>query len=68
VYVEEPGLTEDLDQHEHRVTVLDARTGAFEAAWEFPGASFFAGAFTRSGDRLLAAEPSGIAAIRPEER
>jgi outer membrane protein assembly factor BamB len=68
VYVEEPGLLEDLAQHEHRITVLDAAIGAFEASWEIPGASFFADVFVRSGERLLAAVPNGVIAVGPEER
>jgi outer membrane protein assembly factor BamB len=68
VWVEEPGLPEDLSQHEHRVTVLDAETGAMEASWEIPGAIFFSDMFRRSGDRMLVTVPSGIVAARPEER
>jgi len=68
VYIEEPGLTEDLAQHDHRVTVLDARTGAFEASWELPGVLIFGGSGIRSGDRLLVDLSQGVAAIRPEQR
>jgi outer membrane protein assembly factor BamB len=68
VYVEEPGLSENLDQHEHRVTVLDARTGAFEGQWEPAGVSFFAGAFGLAGDRLVIPVSNGVLAVRPEGR
>jgi outer membrane protein assembly factor BamB len=68
VYVEEPGLGEDIDQHEHRITVLDAHTGAFEASWAIPGVSFAAGSFDLSRDRVLVSLPIGVAAIAPEER
>jgi hypothetical protein len=68
VYVEEPGLGEDIDQHEHRITVLDAHTGALEASWAMAGASFSAGSFSLSRDHVLVALPAGAAAIAPEER
>jgi outer membrane protein assembly factor BamB len=68
VYVEEPGLPENLDQREHRITVLDARTGAFEGQWEPAGVNFYAGAFTRSADRLLVPLPGGVLAVHPEGR
>ncbi len=68
VYVEEPGLPENLDQHEHRITVLDARTGAFEGQWEPAGVSFFAGAFGLAGDRLVIPISNGVLAVRPEGR
>jgi outer membrane protein assembly factor BamB len=68
IYVEEPGITEDLAQHEHRLTVLDAATGQMEAVWELPGSNFSADLLVRSGDRLLAPVPTGVIAIHPEER
>jgi outer membrane protein assembly factor BamB len=68
VYVEEPGLGEDIDQHEHRITVLDAHAGAFEASWAIPGVSYSVGSFSRSRDRILVSLPIGVAAIAPEER
>jgi outer membrane protein assembly factor BamB len=68
VYVEEPGLGEDIDQHEHRVTVLDARTGAFAAGWAIPGVSYSLGSFSLSRDRILVSLPTGVAAISPEQR
>ncbi|MFL5799804.1 MAG: PQQ-binding-like beta-propeller repeat protein [Actinomycetota bacterium] len=68
VYVEEPGLPENLDQHEHRITVLDARTGAFEGQWEPAGVSFFGGAFGLTGDRLVIPVSNGALAVRPEGR
>ena len=68
VFVEEPGFPEDLNQHEHRVTVLDARTGAMEASWEIPGALFFADMFRMSDGHLLVTVPNGIVAVDPEVR
>ncbi|HEY7282475.1 MAG TPA: PQQ-binding-like beta-propeller repeat protein [Actinomycetota bacterium] len=68
VYVEEPGLGEDVDQHEHRVTVLDARTGAFEASWALAGVNFAPGSFSLSRDHVLVPLPIGVAAIAPEDR
>ncbi len=68
VVVEEPGLGEDVDQHEHRITVLDARTGAFEASWALPGVSFSDGSFATSRGRVLVSLPIGVVAIAPEQR
>ncbi|HXJ64659.1 MAG TPA: PQQ-binding-like beta-propeller repeat protein [Actinomycetota bacterium] len=68
VYVEEPGFGEDIDQHEHRITVLDAHTGAFEASWAIPGANYSLGAFSQSRDRVLVSLPTGVGAIAPEQR
>ena len=69
VYVNEPGVTDNLvDQHDDRVTVLDARTGAMEAVWELPGVNVFGGVFTASGGTILTDAPSGTYAIRPETR
>ncbi len=68
VLVDEGGIYEDLIQREHRITVLDARTGAFEGLWEVDNTNFAPFTFVRSQDRVLASTGNPLLAIRPEER
>ncbi|HEX9375245.1 MAG TPA: PQQ-binding-like beta-propeller repeat protein [Actinomycetota bacterium] len=68
VLVDEGGTFEDLIQREHRITVLDARTGALEGLWEVVNTNFAPFTFVASQGHVLASTGSPVLAIRPEER
>jgi outer membrane protein assembly factor BamB len=68
VVVEEGGYGEDVNQREHRITVLDARTGAFEAQWEISGSYFSGFTLGITGGSIVVSSGSIVYAYHPVPR